>query len=468
MSMLGEPRGISSYLLSVITLGAPLLAGMVSEFFMYIADSAMVGRLGTNHLAAIAIAVLYGEIMWVTVWPFAPGTQSLAARRYGQLQAAKDAGIPTINILYRKTGKILDNSLVVSFSVGLAAMLMAVFSEQVLNLLLDDQQLIPLAESYIRIIKYAMPLAAVFYSFYGFLAAVNLTRAIMVATVGLNILNILFNYILIFGKFGFPALGIEGAAIGTVLAQALGVAYIVSYVFVSKRTRVYHCCRFQGLRLNLIKDIFKASCPMIAQLGLVLAIIFYYETIIAGIGTIYLAVTHIIFTMFVLNRTLIGGFAAGGSILIGNHLARGEHKEAIQYANATLYIAFFFGVLLMIVMWMFPEAIVKIFNREPETVALGAEGLRFFMVFVFINIIGFPLEIIFTHNGWGKFPLVTELISIVTFALGLTLLLTRYFNMGLYAAWLSLGLYMMCYSILLFGGFLSKRWLHVTVEKAVV
>jgi MATE family multidrug resistance protein len=243
---------------------------------------------------------------------------------------------------------------------------------------------------------------------------------------------------------------------------------MVGYVFFSKRTRVLRCCRFQGHRLNLIKYVFNSSSPMIFQMGLVLAIIFYYETIIADIGTIYLAVTHIIFTMFILNRTLVGGFAEGGSIIIGNHIGRGEHKEALQYAYATLYIAFFFGVLLMIVLWVFPEAIVKIFNREPETVALGAEGLRFFMVFVFINIIGFPLEIIFTHNGWGKFPLVTELISIVTFALGLTLLLTRYFNMGLYAAWLSLGLYMMCYSIMLFGGFWSKRWLHVTVEKATV
>ena len=88
------------------------------------------------------------------------------------------------------------------------------------------------------------------------------------------------------------------------------------------------------------------------------------------------------------------------------------------------------------------------------------------MVFVFINIIAFPFEIIFTHNGWGKFPLVTELFSIVTFALGLTLLLTRYFNMGIYAAWLSLGLYMVCYSILLFGGFMSKRWLQVMVGSA--
>jgi putative MATE family efflux protein len=454
--------------MSVLTLGAPLLAGMVSEFFMYIADSAMVGRLGTDHLAAIAIAALYGEIMWVIVWPFAPGTQALAARRYGRLQAAAEADDSTRISLSFRTGKILDNSLVVSFVAGLAAMLLAVFSGPVLELLLDDQQLISLAESYIRIIKYAMPLAGIFYSLYGFLAAVNMTREIMVATVGLNILNILFNYVLIFGKFGFPALGIEGAAIGTVLAQALGAAYLVSYVFISKRTRVYRCCRFQSLRWSLIKDIFIASCPMIAQLGLVLSIIFYYETIIAEFGTIYLAVTHIIFTMFILNRTLVGGFAEGGSILIGNHLGRGEQKTAVQYAYTTLCIAFFLGVLLMIVLWASPENIVKIFNREPETVALGAGGLKFFIPFVFINIIGFPFEIIFTHNGWGKFPLVAELISIISFALGLTLLLTRFFSMGIYAAWLSLGLYMVCYSILLFGGFMSRRWLHVTVEGTAV
>ena len=217
-----------------------------------------------------------------------------------------------------------------------------------------------------------------------------------------------------------------------------------------------------------MKDIFIASCPMIFQLGLVLSIILYYESIVAGIGIIYLAVTHIIFTMFILNRTLVGGFAEGGSILIGNHLGRGEHKEAIQYAYATIYIALCFGILLMMVLFFFPESIVKIFNQEPETIATGAKGLRFFIVFIFINIIAFPFEIIFTHNGWGKFPLATELFSIVTFALGLTLLLTRYFNMGIYAAWLSLGLYMVCYSVLLFGGFVSRRWLHVTVENPAV
>lgn len=187
------------HFLSVLILGAPLLAGMVSEFFMYIADSAMVGRLGTEFLAAIAIATLFAEIMWVIVWAFAPGTQALAARRYGRQEAEKGGDGVNYFKLQQQTGEILDNSIVVSFIMGVTAILAGFYSEGILKLLLDDLELIQLADSYIRIIKWAMPLAGVFYSFYGFLAAVNLTRSVMVATVGLNILNIIFNYVLIFG-----------------------------------------------------------------------------------------------------------------------------------------------------------------------------------------------------------------------------------------------------------------------------
>jgi len=450
----------------VITLGIPLMAGMISEFFMYLADAAMVGRLGTEYLAAIAIATLFAEIMWVLVWPFAPGTQSLAARRYGRQEAGRAAGHAAYAQLRRTTGEILDNALVVSFAVGLAVIIAASFSGNILGLLLDDPQLVSLADSYIRIIKWVMPMAGLFYTLYGFLAAVNLTRTIMVATVGLNLLNILLNYLLIFGKFGFPAMGIEGAALGTLLSEAAGTAYLAGNIFFSRNTRGYHFFRFNRLKWRLMKDIFMASLPMIVQLGLVLSAILYYETIIAGIGTTCLAVTHIIFTMFVLNRTLVGGFAEGGSVLIGNHLGQGRRDEALRYGYATELIAVFFGVLLVLLLLTFPGSIVEIFNREPETVALGVAGLKFFAVFLFINMIGHPFETIFTHNGWGRFPLVTELISILAFTLGLTLLLVRHFGMGIYAAWLSLGLYTVCYTLLLAGGFWSKKWLEVKVERA--
>jgi Na+-driven multidrug efflux pump len=110
---------------------------------------------------------------------------------------------------------------------------------------------------------------------------------------------------------------------------------------------------------------------------------------------------------------------------------------------------------------------VKVFNTEPQTVAIGVNALRLAAGFLFISTIGFPLEVIFTHNGWGRYALIAEFFPIVIFTLGLTLLLVKYFDMGIYAAWLSLGLYMITYSALLIGGFFSKKWLDLSVESTI-
>ena len=452
------------HFINVNTLGAPLLVGLIAEFFMYTADSAMVGRLGTDHLAAIGIATMFAELLWVIVWPFAPGTQALAARRFGRQKAALDNRPAAYPTLQHATGLVLDNALVVAFAAGVVAIGIASFSHHILALLIDNEELIRKAESYIGIIKYLMPIAGVFFAMYGFLAALNLTRVVMVASVGLNLLNILFNYALIFGTFGLPALGIEGAAIGTLLAQSIGTAFLTVYILLARPTKNYGCLRFKGLRGILMGDIFSAASPMIAQLSVSMSIFLVYEALVESLGTIYLAVTHVLFMSFIFVRTMIEGFAEGGSILVGNHLGVGEREEATRYAYAAELISIAIGAVMITFIFLFPQHIVGLFNQEPETIALGTKGLRFIAGFFFIGAFGFPIEVIFTHNGWGRYALFCEFILVVTFTLGLTLLLVKYFKMGIYAAWLSCGLYIVFYTILLIAGFLSKRWLEVQVE----
>ena len=452
------------HFINVITLGAPLLVGLIAEFFMYTADSAMVGRLGTDHLAAIGIATMFAELLWVIVWPFAPGTQALAARRFGRQKAALDNRPEVYQTLQHETGLVLDNALVVAFAAGVGAIGIASFSQHILSLLIDNEELIRKAESYIGIIKYLMPIAGVFFAMYGFLAALNLTRVVMVASVGLNLLNILFNYALIFGKFGLPALGIEGAAIGTLLAQSIGTAFLTVYILLARPTKNYGCLRFKGLRGVLMGDIFSAASPMIAQLSVSMSIFLFYEALVESLGTIYLAVTHVLFMTFIFVRTMIEGFAEGGSILVGNHLGVGDRGEAVRYAYAAELISIAIGAVMITFIFLFPQHIVGVFNQEPDTIALGTKGLRFIAVFFFIGAFGFPIEVIFTHNGWGRYALFAEFIPVVTFTLGLTLLLVKVLNMGIYAAWLSCGLYIVFYTVLLIGGFLSKRWLEVEVE----
>ena len=226
----------------------------------------------------------------------------------------------------------------------------------------------------------------------------------------------------------------------------------------------YRCFRFNGLQGILMRDIFVAASPMIAQLLVSMFILLLYEALVESLGTVYLAVTHVLFMAFVLVRTMIAGFAEGGSILIGNHLGIGNRDEAVRYAYAVELISMVIGAILVTFIFMFPQHIVGVFNQEPDTIALGIKDLRFIAVFFFISTIGFPIEVIFTHNGWGRYALFSEFAPVVMFTLGLTVLLVKYFNMGIYAAWLSCGLYIVFYTILLIFGFLSKRWLEVEVE----
>ncbi len=445
-------------------MGTPLLAGLISEFLMILADSAMVGRLGTEYLAAIGIASMYGELLWVIVWPMAPGTQTLASRRFGRQKKNAGQDDHVVKDLTQKTGDVLDNAIVVAVAVGLAAIMIALFSKSILSLLLDDDALIPLAQGYISTLKWLMPVAGIFYAIYGFLAAINQTKVIMVATIGLNVLNILFNYILIFGKFGFPALGIVGAALGTVLAQGLGTLFLVLYVLLAPSIKVYGCLQFRNLHWDIFLDLLRSTGPIIFQLGIALLLFLYYETIVANIGTLYLAATHIVFTVFVLKRAILGGFAEGGAILVGNALGEGQEKEAVRFAYATEFMAIAIGTVLFVFILIFPEQIVRVFNPETELVGVGSNALRFFAVFIFIEAIGFPFEVIFTHNGWGRFVLISEIITNSAFVVGLTLILTLGFGFGIYGAWSAFAVYLVFHSLFMFGGFFSKKWLKTEVD----
>ena len=305
-----------------------------------------------------------------------------------------------------------------------------------------------------------------FASIYGFLAAINSTKVIMIATVMASVLNIVFNYILIFGKLGFPALGIQGAAIGTLVSQLLGVIYLLLFVVLLKAIKVYKCLNFSRIRWRLVRDIFTSTYPLIVQGVVIRAGFLIFESIVGNIGVTYLAVAHIVVTVFYVNEAIIFGFAEGGSILIGNALGRGDQNEAIRFVYAMEIIAIFIGLVISLTIVLLPTPIIRIFNSEVETVATASKALRFFAAFGFIASMGHPFRIIFNRNGWGRYVLYSEASTTVFFVIGLTFLLTKILKIGIFGAWLSYALHLVFFAGLLIIGFISRRWLYVKVERS--
>ncbi|RKX85153.1 MAG: hypothetical protein DRP57_04425 [Spirochaetes bacterium] len=441
---------------SILKLGIPLLAGSLSGYFLQLADTIMVGRLGTESLAAIAIAGIVTSIFFVLSWPITVGTQTIVSRRYGK-ETVDDSLIPA-------TGEVLLHSFMVAIFFGGISFFLAFFSKYLLGFLLKDPKLIELALSYINIIKWVFPVVGLYASMTGFLSAVNRTPVIMIASLSADFLNIFFNYILIFGKFGFPAMGIRGAALGTVLAQSVGFIYLVLYIVFSEKMRPYHVFNRNKLKPELMWGIVKFSFPVMVQNFFALSIILIYESIIGNIGALYLAVTHIVFSIFRINKTIVGGLARGAAILVGNSLGRNEKDHAIHYILSCEFIALLIGITVTGVTLIFPGTVIKIFNKDVQTIFIGIKALHFFAAFFFIEIMGFSFEMIFTHNGWGKYVLFSEFTTNVLFILGTTVLMIKVFDTGIYGAWLGFGLYQVFHALILTRGFFSKRWLLIKVE----
>jgi len=231
----------------------------------------------------------------------------------------------------------------------------------------------------------------------------------------------------------------------------------------SKDVRPFKCFRFKGFDPKVLKSLSNAGTPIAGQLFIVFGIYLYYETLIANIGIVYLAVTHIVFTVFLLNRTIVGAFAEGGSILVGNNIGRKNMKEAVKYAITAEWIGIVIGFFLFLLILVFPEKIVSVFNNEMQTIAVSTDALRFFAIFMLIDVIGYPFEVIFTHNGWGKFVFYAGAGTQLVFHLGLTLILVNVFDMGIYGAWSAFAIQIVLYMVLLTIGFFSKKWLYVEV-----
>jgi len=442
----------------VIKIGAPLMAGLLVEYVMYIADSVMVGRLGTEYLAAVAVGGMVSEILWAFTWTVAAAVQTFVSRRYG-IQTAAGARDRTSLTLH--TGHAGQTGLLFGLLAGSLALAASTLAGPVLKLLIDNETTIGPAMQYVRIIRWSMLPAALFFAVYGFIAGIGMTKTIMTATVLTNLVNITFNYILIYGKFVFPRMEIRGAALGTLIAQCFGFLFITLIIVLKqdlRKYRIFH--RRADSDARLMPDMLKAWLPITVQNIGAFFIFLAYEGIVSSFGTVHLAVIHIIFLLTWAGKTISGGLSEGGAILVGNNLGRGDRKEARRYIYACLYISMVVGGILLVVNLLFPGTVLKIFNPEPEAFLQGRRSLRFFAVFICLGTVGYALETIFTHNGWGSFVLAVDIVSHTVFTLGLSWIAVHFFEAGIQTVWAGYGIYLAVCAILLLGGFGSGRWAY--------
>ena len=296
-------------------------------------------------------------------------------------------------------------------------------------------------------------------SFRGFFFGTGNTKVFMVSAIIINLLNILFNYMFIFGKLGAPEMGIAGASIGSSLATVVDAIYYFLVFFGSK----YYRNRYQfkkSLKLHsaIIKSILKLSIPVSFQNVFILIGFLSFVAITGLLGINQQAASQAIISTLFISFLPSNGFGVAAQTLIGNEVGKNNIAAAKKYGYETAKLATIYTLALSVVFIFFPHLLLMITTDEVAVIEQALPAIKL----AGIAQIFFGAGVVFAYGlqsvGKTYFVMTTEVITNLLIFVPASYYLGIYLEGGLRGAWSALILYTTLYLLFMFIKFYKGNW----------
>jgi putative MATE family efflux protein len=214
------------------------------------------------------------------------------------------------------------------------------------------------------------------------------TRTPLKITVVANLINVAGDYVLIFGKLGFPRLETEGAAIATVFANGVG-AFIFFMMFLSRgNARRYDTRAAWRPRLDSMKRLLTVGGPIGLQWFLDMGSFIFFSFMIGRIGTPQLAATEASIRLMSLSFMPVFGVSIAATTLVGQYIGSEEMQYAVKSGRSALKMGFLYTLFIAFMFLVLPDKLVALINSDPEVVRIGTGVLRMAAVFQIFDGLG--------------------------------------------------------------------------------
>ncbi|MEG1180914.1 MAG: MATE family efflux transporter, partial [Oscillospiraceae bacterium] len=312
----------------------------IVTFGVSLADNVMLGMYSEAALSGVTLCNQYQFLLHQMILVgTAEGLAVICSQYFGKNQKKKIFEITSVGIIA---------------SLSIAAVLFIVTTvaprECISIFLIEDSaatgMIIEEALSYIRIIRFTYPLFALTYTLLAMLRSMQITHTALICSVGALLTNIFLNYLLIFGKFGAPRLGVVGAAIATLTARVVELLIVLLYIY--KKRHVISQDKKITFSLNrlLSKDYICLTFPLLLSSGL-WGIATGIQTVILGhLGAMAIAANSVAITLFQFVAVTNGGSCNAAAVIIGKTVGEGKPKKVREYGN-TLQVLFLLNGLLV-------------------------------------------------------------------------------------------------------------------------
>ncbi|MGI6097175.1 MAG: MATE family efflux transporter [Dethiobacteria bacterium] len=435
---------------TVLTIAGPAVLRTFLNMVVQMVDMIMIGGLGAAAVAAVGVSNQFFFLTVSAVQAFSMGATTLVAQNIGagEVERAKTVARQAL------VGTILITFL---FSIFIFA-----FTEQMIKLMLLameelDQEVLGLSTSYLRIISTSIMFRFTMIAINGIFQGAGDSRTPLYFMILTNLLNVIGNYLLIFGIGFFPALGVQGAAIATAASGIIGgtVAFILLFTKYSPLPlSMRDDFRFD---FTILRRIFKIGVPAALEQVSIQGSQIVYTMIVASLGTLAIAAHQILHLTFIITHLPGIGFAVAANALVGQFLGAEKRQWAFESAMLTLRYALFIMLGAGICYLFVPELVLSLFTREAKVIALA----RFSLVLLAFAQPG--IAVISALGGGLRGAGDTRWIMLLTFLnmfglrLAITLLLVL-LGFGLNGVWLAMLLEILIRAALIYRRFLIRIW----------
>ncbi len=409
---------------SILKIAFPLILANLVGGIGQIIDTAFVNRIGEKELNGTVIGAMVWMFFSFILLGFSSYVQRLVAKKVG----AKKNG---------EVGNIIDNVVVLcGFLLLLILALFFLLRIGGLSLMIQDVGIVENAFVYLDVLIFCLPISICISFFSAFFSALGKTSVITYGVTVYIVVNLILDYMLIFGNFGCPELGVHGAALATVIALTFTCLTYVYYMIKWKMIEAYNLFGFDTLSKDFLKEIISKSIPLVLQNLFHTAAYWIFFIMIEKMGSGELRVSLIIRSLYLFLCLPMFGFGRAINTVISNMMGRKDYENVYSAVIKSHQVSFVVSLLLCLLIFTMPEILLNIYTKDPTLIQEALPILNVLLVSIVLFSISTVNTNIIIATGETKYVFIIGGISIANYLL-FAYLSIFWWNADLTTVWLS-------------------------------
>ena len=384
---------------SVRVIAVPIIAQQLIMVGVNVMDTIMVARLGEGQIAGSSLANQFISIYQIMTLGIGVGATVLTARYWG-------AG--RVDLLRKAVTIMLRISLCLAVVFCLASFFAPQF---IMSIYTDEAEVIAEGARYLKWSSFAFFLTGITMPLTQVLRSFGVTKVSLYGSIGAFFINIFFNYVLIFGKLGFPRMEIAGAALGTMIARVFEFCVVGTYFFI-KDTKIGFKIRdiFSPCG-DLVKVYFSLCVPPILSDFLLSLGNNVVSVVMGHIGGSFVAANAVTAVVMRMITVFSGGLSTAACIITGQNLGKGEFDKMREQGNSFLLIGAGIGAVGAVIIWIISPYMIAYYKLTPETAALAEQMMNaLYIILIFQCINGILTKGVLRGGGDTKFLLIADIL----------------------------------------------------------